>query len=45
MDLKGQLRDKINFNNRKSELLMELYSALEEVQAESNMTIIEYKIQ
>ncbi|CAD8149627.1 unnamed protein product [Paramecium octaurelia] len=43
--LQGELRDKINFNNRKSELLMEIYSALEEVQASSNMIFLEYKLQ
>ncbi|CAK64290.1 unnamed protein product (macronuclear) [Paramecium tetraurelia] len=43
--LQGELRDKINFNNRRSELLMEIYSALEEVQASSNMIFLEYKFQ
>ncbi|CAD8066019.1 unnamed protein product [Paramecium sonneborni] len=43
--LQGELRDKINFNNRRSELLMELYYALEEVQTKSNIVFIEYKMQ
>ncbi|CAD8153872.1 unnamed protein product [Paramecium pentaurelia] len=43
--LKGELRDKIIFNNRRSELLMEIYSALEEVQTSSNIIFLEYKMQ